>query len=171
MVADAERLDESQSLGRQALAVIDPLNGHGDIFRKATLTLNAHGLVIGAGIHQAPAAGITSAAIEVGVAGHDHAGLQTAVIVIDLHNFGCQFMARNTGIGYVSVRPAIRTQVTVADTAVEHFQQCLARLADRFLDVLDFHLSRFLDANCFHFKSLQIQLVFPYFSCISLVSK
>ena len=109
-----------------------------------------HGLVVGTGVDQAPLAGVAASAVEIGVAGDNHAGLQPQAVVVDLHNLGGKLMAGDPGVGDVGVAAPVGPQVAAADAAIEQLEQGLALPADGLLHVLDDNFARFLDANGFH---------------------
>ena len=98
VIADAEGFDQCQCFRGESLAVIDPFNRHCDIFRKGTFSLNTHGLVGGAAVHQASLAGVAFRTVEVWIAGYYHALFKALVIRLDLYDLGGEFMARCSGI-------------------------------------------------------------------------
>ena len=141
MIADAERLDQSQGLGRESLSVVDALHRHRDVLGERALTLHAHSLVIGTGIHQSTLAGIAAATIKIGIAGDHHTGLQSLVIWPDLHDFRGKLVSRNTGVNHIGVRSPIGAQITAADSAVQQLKQRLPFTGNRLIHLGDDHLA------------------------------
>ena len=150
MVADTERLNGSKHLGRQARSVVDALNRHGDILAEGAVSLTAHSLVVHAGVDDTPLAAIAAAAVEIGVAGYYHSGLQALVVAVDLHNLGGKFVAWDAGIAEVGKGSAVGAKITAADAAVQHLEKGFSRFAHRLGDILNLHLAGLGDVDCFH---------------------
>ena len=119
VIADAKRLDQRKRLRRDPLPVIQAFYRHGKVFAECAFTLHTHCLVINA-------AAIAFAAIEIGIARHDHARPDTIRIILNRNDLSRELMPNRAWIADIGRRTPKRGQVTPAHAADQHFQKRLS---------------------------------------------